>query len=67
MTAPVRIRITDVVKLDQKNRARIPSIFMELAGIDENDFVVVTHVPGQRGISIEPLRDNYVRDKLTKR
>lgn len=66
MTAPIRIRVTDIVKLDQKNRARIPSLFMELTGIDENDYIVISHTAGQKGITIEPLRDGEVRNILTK-
>lgn len=33
--------LRDVVKLDQKNRCRIPALYLDLCGIDKNTYVAV--------------------------
>lgn len=54
--------LSDIVKLDQKNRLHIPSAYMRLAQIENNDIVNIQIDTDSRTITIKALTE---KDKRT--
>lgn len=50
--------LSDITKLDQKNRTHIPSTYLRLIGIKDNSYVQVTVDTERKCIEIIPIDDN---------
>lgn len=50
--------LSDITKLDQKNRTHIPSTYLRLIGIKDNSYVQVTVDTERKRIEIIPIDDN---------
>ena len=50
--------LSDITKLDQKNRAHIPSTYLRLIGIEDNSYVQVMVDTERKCIEIIPIDDD---------
>lgn len=50
--------LSDITKLDQKNRTHIPSTYLRLIGIKDNSYVQVMVDTERKCIEIIPIDDN---------
>lgn len=55
------MRLSDIIKLDQKNRTHIPSTYLRLIGIEDNAYVQVMVDTERRRIEIIPIDDDEQR------
>lgn len=53
--------LSDITKLDQKNRTHIPSIYLRLIGIEDNAYVQIMVDTERRRIEIIPIDDDKQR------
>lgn len=53
--------LSDITKLDQKNRTHIPARYLTLLGIENNDFVQIMVDTDARCIKIVKLDDEVKR------
>lgn len=52
------MRLSDITKLDQKNRTHIPSTYLHLIGIKDNAYVQVMVDTERKRIEIIPIDDD---------
>lgn len=52
------MQLSDITKLDQKNRTHIPSTYLRLIGIEDNAYVQVMVDTERRRIEIIPIDDD---------
>ena len=52
------MRLSDITKLDQKNRTHIPSTYLRLIGIENNAYVQVMVDTERKRIEIIPIDDD---------
>ena len=52
------MQLSDITKLDQKNRTHIPSTYLRLIGIEDNAYVQVMVDTERKRIEIIPIDDN---------
>lgn len=52
------MKLSDVTKLDQKNRTHIPSTYLHLIGIEDNSYVQVIVDTERKRIEIIPIDDD---------
>lgn len=50
--------LSDITKLDQKNRTHIPSTYLHLIGIKNNSYVQIMVDTERKRIEIIPIDDN---------
>lgn len=53
--------LSDIAKFDQKNRVRIPTLYLRLLGIEDNDVVQVMVDTDARCIKIVKIDDEIKR------
>ena len=50
--------LSDITKLDQKNRTHIPSTYLHLIGIEDNSYVQIMVDTERKRIEIIPIDDD---------
>ncbi len=53
--------LSDITKLDQKNRTHIPSTYLHLIGIEDNSYVQIMVDTERKRIEIIPIDDDEQR------